>query len=1520
MAVVPQISSIKIGLASPQQILAWSSGEVKKPETINYRTFKPERDGLFCERIFGPTKDWECHCGRYKKIKYKGIICDKCGVQVTRAQVRRRTMGHISLAAPVAHIWFLKAVPSPIGLLLDMPPRDLEEVAYFASYIVTDCDRETIRAHTADFEATIEDQIAAIKADGERRKSENARTTEERMAEPEGQEDKEALGQELEEKNRDEDHATETRTKEIREALPLLLQVREKSLIREIQYRDLVQLLDAASQKTEQNLKKCVRAASGAQALKDLLQKLDVEELARELRLEASESDATSAKRQRAIKRLGAVNWFRKSKNRPDWMILEVLPVLPPDLRPMVQLDGGRFAASDVNDLYRRVINRNNRLKRIMEIRAPESIVNHEKRLLQEAVDALIDNTRRRRPVTGPNKRELKSLTDMLRGKEGRFRKNLLGKRVDYSGRSVIVVGPELKLDECGLPREMALELFKPMVIHRLYEQDASRSIKKTKRMVERLDPEVWDALEEVIKDHPVLLNRAPTLHRLGIQAFMPRLVDGKAIQIHPLICDAFNADFDGDTMAVHVPLSMFAQAEATMLMLSSRNLFKPANGNPIVSPLYDIILGCAYMTQQGEITRDLAPRAFANASEAILAYNTGQLDLHAPLRVRIWEVQAQLKTEGQDGAPLGESAKVKIEDAFFGLLGADPFLLPAESVIPLDAPQSAEVFISPPLSQAAGSLLQTISELQESCELPASGHLVVSLEQKLSDSTAGRVIFNELVPAPLRNYQSEMGKKEVSELAMKVYQLFGPDKTVSFLEVIKSLGFHFATVSGLSIGLTDMDITTDRNQIIERTQAQVYRVDEDFRNGLMTQGEREDKIVNLWQEAHGQVGDSIMANISRFNPLYLMVNSGARGNMRQIGQLSGMRGLMSDPFGRLIEDLPVISNFHEGLKVLEYFVSTHGARKGLADTALRTADAGYLTRKLVDVAQEVVVLEEDCGTTESIIAKPFFEREIFCRACAKEDLHRSRDENGILRCSACGERLADAGDEIIEDLPARIAGRTCAQTVYHPVTKEVLVERNQLISPEVAASIQEAGIRQVRIRSPLTCRIDRGICAACYGLDLAHHKPVEVGEAVGVIAAQSIGEPGTQLTLRTFHIGGVAAQYLTGVADVRKRRQENLRQLHADIEKGFVGGLASATVRERSKAIQDVLKLLEDTVSGILRVGELLEARKPKGQAIVTEVRGIVDRIETEPMRRVIVAHEHQLPSATRKEPASELSPQLRCGCSDQPKGETVATPIVNPKTKKVVFEGGVVDLDKLPAKLKKQSPPHAKKESLPFVTIEKSYLVPYRGYLQVDAGHKVEPGDRLTQGPLDPSETLRNKGPRAAQEYILKEIEAAYTAHGVEINDKHVEVIIRQMFRKTRIVESGGTEFLPGEILDTARFEEENARVRHLGAQEATGVPVLQGVTESSLATESFLAAASFQKTTKVLTEAAIQGKEDRLYGLKENVIIGRLIPAGTGLRQYGEAGVRADEGPREELGLLPPADESLSTSELVFDEGYR
>jgi len=1507
MVETQQIESIKIGLASPQQILSWSSGEVKKPETINYRTFKPERDGLFCERIFGPTKDWECHCGRYKKIKYKGIICDKCGVQVTRAAVRRRTMGHISLAAPVAHIWFLKALPSPIGLLLDMPPRDLEEVAYFASYIVTECDRKTILANMDSFEDTIEEQVAAVKAEGERRKNDNLRSYMQRLAEAPTDEEKPSLRRDMEEKNRDEDHATESRLKEIQAALPLLRDLREKTLIKEMEYRDLMQLLDAASQKTEQNLKKCVHAASGAQALKDLLQRIDLEELARELKLDVSESESTSAKRQRAIRRLSVVNWFRKSKNRPEWMIVDVLPVLPPDLRPMVQLDGGRFAASDVNDLYRRVINRNNRLKRIMEIRAPESIVNHERRLLQEAVDALIDNSRRRRPVTGPNRRELKSLTDMLKGKEGRFRKNLLGKRVDYSGRSVIVIGPDLQLDECGLPREMALELFKPMVIRRLYEQDASRSIKKTKRMVERLDPEVWDALEEVVKDHPVLLNRAPTLHRLGVQAFIPRLVDGKAIQIHPLICDAFNADFDGDTMAVHVPLSTFAQAEAFMLMLSSRNLFKPANGIPIVSPLYDIVLGCAYMTQQGELARNLPPRAFANASEAILAYNTGQLDLHAPLRTRLHKVEAEWQGNVQDGVPLAPSAKAKIENAVHYISEASASLLPSEIRIPLDEPQDAEIFRSHSGLPSVEHLLSLVRELREASQVPSSGNLVISVERKLVDTTVGRLIFNELLIPCLRNYEHEIGKKELSELALKIYGLFGPDSTVEFLERVKTLGFYFATVSGLSISLRDMDIVTGREEIIQVTQSEVDRVDEDFRNGLMTQGEREDKIVNLWQDAHDKVGDAIMANISRFNPLYLMVNSGARGSMRQIGQLSGMRGLMSDPFGRLIEDLPVKSNFHEGLKVLEYFVSTHGARKGLADTALRTADAGYLTRKLVDVAQEVVIAQAECGTTEGLLVKPLFEQDVFCRVCGKEDLHRNRDAGGALRCSACGEALPEATDELIENLTTRIVGRTCAETVPDPESGEVIVERNQLISQKMADRIEAAGIRQVRIRSPLTCRTKRGICAACYGLDLASHRPVEVGEAIGVIAAQSIGEPGTQLTLRTFHIGGVAAQYLTGVADIRKRRQENLRQLHSDIERGFVGGLASATARERAKAIQDVLKLLEDTVSGILRVGELLEARKPKGQAIITDVNGIVDRVETEPMRRVIVAHEHQVRPPKSETTSAEAGTPLHCGCSEQIKGEIAATPIVNPKVKKVVFEGGSIDPDKLPARLRK--------EGLHYLVIEKSFLVPYRGYLQVGSGQKVGAGDRLTQGPLDPADILKNKGARAAQEYLVKEIQAAYTSHGVEINDKHTEVIIRQMFRKRRIVDCGGTEFLPGENVDFAQFEDENARVRQLGAGEATAVPVLQGVTESSLATESFLSAASFQKTTKVLTEAALQGKVDPLYGLKENVIIGRLIPAGTGFARHNETEIHAEDESLEDFATASLHEAHGSRSELAL-----
>ncbi|WP_334110462.1 DNA-directed RNA polymerase subunit beta' [Thermodesulfitimonas autotrophica] len=1149
---------IQIGLASPEQIRAWSHGEVKKPETINYRTLKPERDGLFCERIFGPTRDWECYCGKYKRVRYKGVICDRCGVEVTRSKVRRERLGHIELAAPVSHIWYFKGIPSRMGLLLDMSPRALEKVLYFVSYIVTD--------------------------PGD---------------------------------------------------TPLV----KKQLLTDSEYREYREKYGDA-----------FKAGMGAATIKELLQEIDLEALAAELRREIRES--TGQRRVRAIRRLEVVEAFRKSGNRPEWMILEVLPVIPPELRPMVQLDGGRFATSDLNDLYRRVINRNNRLRRLLELGAPDIIVRNEKRMLQEAVDALIDNGRRGRPVTGPGNRPLKSLSDMLKGKQGRFRQNLLGKRVDYSGRSVIVVGPRLKLHQCGLPREMALELFKPFVMKKLVQGGHAHNIKSAKRMVERMKPEVWDVLEEVVKDHPVLLNRAPTLHRLGIQAFEPVLVEGRAIQIHPMVCTAYNADFDGDQMAVHVPLSAEAQAEARLLMLSTGNILNPKDGQPVTIPTQDMVLGIYYMTLAKE-DPTYEHKTFCNPDEVVRAYESGVLPLHVPVRVRL---------------P--------------GLVAADGSRL---------------------FKTTAGRLIfyRTI---------PAQ------LTETVGENGAGR-----LTPLGEKILSSVVDKKLLSKIIDVCYRKLGYAKTATLLDNIKELGFAFCTRAGLTIGSEDLVIPEEKPVILAEADKAVEEVEQQYRRGLITKEERYRKVIEIWNQATERIKNLLLEKLDRFNPVYMMAISGARGNIQQIRQLAGMRGLMADPSGRII-DLPIRANFREGLTVLEYFISTHGARKGLADTALRTADSGYLTRRLVDVAQDVIVREEDCGTTDYIEVEDF------------------RD-----------------GDEVIERLRERALGRIAAADVVDPATGEVIVPRGEEIDEEAVERIEAAGIKKVKIRSVLTCRTSYGVCSRCYGRNLTTGYLVDIGEAVGIIAAQSIGEPGTQLTMRTFHTGGVAG---------------------------------------------------EDITQGLPRVEELFEARRPKGQAIIADADGIVSVRETKGRREIELV---------------------------TPEGEQ-------------------------------------------FV-----YPVPYGARLRVQDGDKVAAGDELTEGPVNPHDLLKIKGVKAAQLYLLKEVQRVYRLQGVEINDRHIEIVIRQMFRKVKVEDAGDTDLLPGGLVDIYEYEEENKRVIEKGGQPAVVRPVVLGITKASLATDSFLSAASFQETTRVLTDAAIKGKQDPLIGLKENVIIGKLIPAGTGLARY-------------------------------------
>jgi len=1162
--------------------------------------------------------------------------------------------------------------------------------------------------------------------------------------------------------------------------------VEKRMLLAEDDYRKLESLMDMLSDKLDRNLRlndpegEIVRAGLGGAAVKELLQEIDLEKLASDLRAEIAITQGP--RRARAIKRLEVSEAFINSKSRPEWMILDAVPVISPELRPMVQLDGGRFATSDLNDLYRRIINRNNRLKKITEIRAPESIVNHEKRLLQEAVDALIDNGRRTRPVVGSNNRPLKSLSDMLKGKEGRFRKNLLGKRVDYSGRSVIVVGPRLLLHQCGLPKEMAIELFKPFVMKALVERGYTSNIKTAKRMIDKLKPEVWDALEEVIREHPVLLNRAPTLHRLGIQAFEPVLVDGKAIQVHPLVCTAFNADFDGDQMAVHVPLSASAQAEARILMLSTHNLFSPADGRPIVAPAQDMVLGAYFLTvmKPGEPRFD----AFGSKNDAQLAYATGQLDLQ----------------EGLDVAfPNGDGTKT------------------------------------------------------------------------VRRTTAGRMLFTDIMPDNMHPFIYKMlddtfakkefkgngfGKKDLGAIIAQCHRMNGDSRTIQLLDEMKALGFQEATKAGMTVAITDMEVPEARNQILERTEKSVRDLNKNYQRGLITGGERKERVLEQWQKAAKDVGEAIFETIKPTNPIFMFTDSNARGTRGQITQLSGMRGVMSDPFGNMIEDLPVKSNFHEGLSVLEYFVSTHGARKGLADTALRTADAGYLTRRLVDVSQEVIVRADDCGT-----------------------------ELGIYQ-----EEIRD-GNEVVEPLNLRIYGRFALEDILYPEghskAGETVVAKGELITQDLSKEIEfGAKLKRIGVRSPFTCELRMGICARCYGLDLANSKLVEPGVAVGIIAAQSIGEPGTQLTMRTFHSGGIAQKQLTGVANVRARKQEALKELHNDISRGLVSlepneetqaTTATGVDRERVRAVQAVLKVLEDQVGGLLRVVELFEARKPKGQAIVTEFAGIVAEIEQKGLRRVIIHTPYPIEETTGTALSGEtLAEDLYLGPHADTEGMTPsaakrATEI--PET----LTAGTEITDKHIKKIKEVG--------ITEIKIRKAILVPYRGQLQVKQGDIVEAGDRLTEGPLDPQKVLDLQGIRGVQNYVVREIQAVYKSQGVDINDKHIEVIARQMLRKRRIKNAGDSEFLPGQMVDKFEFIDSNKRVSEMDppGTESTADWLLLGITEASLATDSFLSAASFQKTTRVLTEAAVRGKKDSLIGLKENVIIGRLIPAGTGLPQY-------------------------------------
>jgi DNA-directed RNA polymerase subunit beta' len=1381
MLEVNDFNAIRISLASPEQIRSWSYGEVTKPETINYRTLKPEKDGLFCEKIFGPTKDFECYCGKYKRIRYKGVVCDKCGVEVAHSRVRRERMGHISLAAPVTHIWFVKGTPSRFGLLLDISPRSLERVIYFAQFIITEVDeerreaalqmqRETLSAEIerleqglkeameqrnqaleeamAQVKARVEGELEALEAshrqakerltaaaealraklqellgsvaqedllfEGEtlveggslveeshlssleeslaRRVDElEVRFQEEslhrkELAEAEVDQMRHAAAQELEKLHNDVSQEVQRLRDEVENRIAEIEDLRPLRLLHEAQYREL-----------KERYGDLFKAGMGAEAILEIVSHLDLNALREELRREVNST--SGQRRKKAIKRLRVVEAFRKSGNKPEWMILSVLPVLPPDLRPMVQLDGGRFATSDLNDLYRRVINRNNRLRRLLELGAPEIIIRNEKRMLQEAVDSLIDNGRRGRAVSGSTNHKLKSLSDMLKGKQGRFRQNLLGKRVDYSGRSVIVVGPELKLYQCGLPKRMALELFKPFVMRRLVERGLAHNIKSAKRVVERVKPEVWDILEEVVKGRLVLLNRAPTLHRLGIQAFQPVLIEGSAIQIHPLVCAAFNADFDGDQMAVHVPLSAAAVEEAKTLMLSTKNMLLPSSGEPTVAPTLDMVLGCYYLTlpkpgAKGEGT------LFGSFDEARIAYDLGIIDLQAEIQVR------------QDG--------------------------------------------------------QTLK------------------------TTVGRIIFNEVIPPELGFRNQVMDKKALRQTVADSFRFLGNERTAKLVDDIKTLGFRYATRSGITIAVNDISIPLDKEAMLREADERIAEVERQYRRGLITEEERYNSAVSIWTQASDAIENAVKDSLDPFSSVYMMATSGAKGNISQIRQMAGMRGLMTDPSGRII-DLPIRSSFREGLSVLEYFISTHGARKGLADTALRTADSGYLTRRLIDVAQDVVVTEEDCGTASGVWIN-------------------ASSELGML-----------------EPFSERILGRYAAIKVTHPQTGEVLVEAQQELDEEAVERVLEAGIDRVYVRSPLSCQSRRGVCRLCYGRSMATGKLVAKGEAVGIVAAQSIGEPGTQLTMRTFHTGGVA-----GI----------------------------------------------DITSGLPRVEELCEARVPKGQAVISEIDGVVEIVREGDGRRIKVVSadtlrdSHPIPEGYQLLVKDQDWVEAGAILAEAPgaqtpsegeEGSVTPAPPTLPIT--AAISGRVVLQDNQVSVVWEERE-------------EREYFVPLASRVRVENGDVVKAGDRLTDGSINPQDILRILGREAVQTYLVEEIQKVYRSQGVTINDKHIEIIVRQMLRKVRVDSPGDTELLPGELVDRFVYEDINAKILAEGGEPATAQPVLLGVTKASLNTDSFLAAASFQETTRVLTEAAINGATDHLVGLKENVIIGKMIPAGSGV----------------------------------------
>ncbi|MCM8783531.1 MAG: DNA-directed RNA polymerase subunit beta' [Candidatus Omnitrophica bacterium] len=1305
--------AISIRIASPETIRSWSHGEVKKPETINYRTFKPEKDGLFCERIFGPTKDWECYCGKYKRIKYKGVVCDRCGVEVTRSSVRRERMGHIELASPVSHIWFFKVMPSKLGLILDLSVRELEKVIYYEEYVVID---------------------------------------------------------------------------------PGDTPLRKKELLSEEKY-----------QEAKGKYGNKFVAKMGAEALQGLLKELDLDKMAHELR-KAIKSTRSGQVNKKVVKSLKFVEAFRKSGNKPEWMILEVIPVIPPDLRPLVPLDGGRFATSDLNDLYRRVINRNNRLKKLIELKAPEIIIRNEKRMLQEAVDALFDNGRHGRPVMGAGNRPLKSLADMLKGKQGRFRQNLLGKRVDYSGRSVIVIGPELKLYQCGLPKKMALELFEPFIIRKLKEKGHVHTIRSARKMVEKTKMEVWDILEEVIKDHPVLLNRAPTLHRLGIQAFQPVLVEGKAIKIHPLVCSAFNADFDGDQMAVHVPLSIEAQMEARLIMLASHNIFSPANGGPIVTPSQDIVLGCHYLTKekpdQGEEIR-----YFSSSEEVIYAYGDKEIPLHAKIKLRV------------------------------------------------------------------------------------NGNIV--------ETTVGRVIFNSVLTPGMAFFNEVVDKTRLSKLIQSCYRKFGHHETVMFLDRLKNLGFEMATLAGLSMAVEDLSIPKKKEELLKHAKEEVAHVEEQYKKGIITDGERYNRIIDIWTHITDTVSDQIFRELEPFNPVFMMADSGARGSRLQIRQLAGMRGLMAKPSGEIIES-PITANFREGLSVLEYFISTHGARKGLADTALKTADAGYLTRRLIDVAQDVIVTEEDCKTLNGIFVAAIIE-----------------------------------GDEVVVSLKERIIGRVALDNIVDIITDEVIVKAEEEITEEQAERIEQLGIEKIRIRSVLTCETRHGVCAKCYGRNLATQRIVEMGEAVGIIAAQSIGEPGTQLTMRTFHIGGTASRIIEQSFLQAKNsgiiKYSNLRTVKTKGQIVVLNRNGQVVINdeagrelERYSIPQGSLVKFEDGAR--VERGDTFVKWDPYTSPILTEVGG---KIMFEDIKEGITMREEidestGLVNKIIIEYKGDYHPQILVINAESE--EVLAVYALPAGAHIVVKEGQIVEagtvLAKTPRKVVKTRDitgglprvaelfearrPHdpaiiseidgwvefgpAKKGQRRVIIrspsgMRKEYIIPHGKHLNVYKGDWVTSGQPLTDGPIVPQDILRICGDKKLQEYLLNEIQEVYRLQGVKIDDKHIELIIRQMLRKVVIEDPGDTDFLMGQEVDKFVFRDENERVMKKGSRPAIATPILQGITKASLTTESFISAASFQETTRVLTEAAAAGKRDDLRGLKENVIMGHLVPAGTGFRTHQE-----------------------------------